>query len=220
MTKYFITATGTNIVKTLITTALAHQLRAAGKSVSALKPVISGYDEADEYSDTRQLLAAQNLPIHKLNVEAISPWRFAALLAPNVAARMEQKTIDFAEVVKFCAMPRITEYTLIEGAGGVMSPLTDSHTQLDLMTALSCKIILVAGDYLGSISHTLSAAEVLRARGVHVQAIIVSSQGEVRNTAAEIKRFLPDIPFIVPLPKVAGTPPLWQHVAEITWMLL
>ena len=220
---YFITATGTGIGKTLVTAALVHQLRVRGQSVSALKPVISGYDEADKYSDTAQLLAAQNLSLHRPNIDAVSPWRFAAALAPNMAARMENKVIDFSEVVKFCTLPRITEYTLIEGAGGVMSPLTDSHTMLDWMAALGAPVILVVGTYLGAIGHALAAAEALKHKGLTLQAVVVSESETTSMSAVgvakELKRFLPQANYVVPLPRIAGSEPLWQNMADLTWVL-
>lgn len=216
---YFITATGTNIGKTFVTCALTHQLLALGKTVCALKPVISGYDIADANTDTALLLAAQNLPATQANIDAISPWRFAAPLAPNVAARLEGKTIDFEAVLEFCKRPRAADLTLVEGAGGVMSPLTDHHTMLGLASALGAPAILVVGDYLGTISHTLSAVEVLRARGIALQAIVVSQQAGNNNIVEELRRFLPDISRIGLLPRVAAGEKLWQNAADLMWMV-
>lgn len=216
---YFITSSGTSIGKTLVTCSLAHQLRQAGKTVSALKPVISGYKADDMSSDTAQILQSLGQAINPVTIAAVSPWRFAAPLAPNIAAAKEGKKIDFLEVVNFCSLPRTSEITLIEGAGGIMSPLTNEHTMIDLMAALECKAILVVGDYLGSISHTLTAVEVIRTRGLRLQAIVVSEQIGNNYVAGEIKRFLPDVPFIVPLPHVAGAGNIWQHTADMTWML-
>jgi dethiobiotin synthetase len=213
---FFITSTGTGIGKTLVTAALTYQLRAAGRSVSALKPVISGYVENDMGSDTAQLLQS-------LGLAAISPWRYTAALAPNMAAKLEGKEIDFAALVDFCDMPRTSDITLIEGAGGVMSPLTDTHTMLDWIAALDCAAIVVAGTELGAISHTLAACEVLRARGIPLRAVVVSESADgaisTQEMATQLRKFLPGAHYIVALPRVAGEGNLWQHAADLTWSL-
>ena len=221
--KYFVTGSGTGIGKTLVTASLAYQLRAGGKRVSALKPVISGYVEGDMSSDTAQLLQSLGQAVNPLTIAAVSPWKFAAPLAPNMAAAAEGKEIIFSEVVDFCNVSRTSEITLIEGAGGMMSPLTKAQTMLDVAVALECPAIVVVGTYLGAISHALTACEVLRAHGVAVQAVVVSESAEsatsTEQTALMLKSFLPYAKYIVPLPRVAGGENLWHHTADLTWIL-
>jgi dethiobiotin synthetase len=219
--RFFITGSGTGVGKTLVTCALAHQLRAQGQRVSGLKPVISGYNEAE--SDTHEILKSLGERVNPLTVQAISPWRYAAPLAPNVAARREGKAVPFEEVVAFCNLPRTSDITLIEGAGGVMAPLSDSHTMLDFAAALSCPAVLLVGTYLGAISHALTAAHALHARGVALQAVVVSESAggamDTADTAIELARFLPPHRFLAALPTVAGAGALWQHAADMTWIL-
>lgn len=221
--KYFITGTGTGVGKTLITCSLASQLRAQGKRISALKPIISGYQPHDPASDTAQILKSQNLPLTAPNEAAISPWRFKAALAPSMAAAKEGKKISFPDVAQFCGMQRISEITLIEGAGGVMVPIDKEHTILDLISVLHAPAILVAGTYLGAISHTLTAGYALLSRGIKLQAVVVSESEDgamsARDTAHALKPMMPYSKFMVALPRVAGEGELWQHTADMTWML-
>lgn len=221
--KFFITGSGTGVGKTLVTASLAHQLRAAGKRVSALKPIISGYLDGDMQSDTAQLLQSLGQAVNPVTIEAVSPWRFTAPLAPSMAAAAEDKKILLSEVVDFCNVARTSEITLVEAAGGVMSPIANAHTMLDLAVALECPAIMVVGTYLGAISHALTACEVLRAWGVSLQAVVVSESEEpalsTEKTARILQPFLPDVKYVVPLPRVAGGENLWQHTANITWML-
>ncbi|MEQ1790564.1 MAG: dethiobiotin synthase, partial [Rickettsiales bacterium] len=177
MQKFFITATGTEIGKTMITTTLCQQLKMAGKMVAAFKPIISGYDSADMDSDTVLILQSLNLPITIENIEAISPWRFLTPLAPNMAAAREDKYISLDEVVVFCKEQEKTgvDILFVEGVGGVCVPLNNEHTTLDWMAWLSdWKIILVVGSYLGAISHTLTAIKTLEARGLVLHTLIVN----------------------------------------------
>ena len=86
---------------------------------------------------------------------------------------------------------------LVEGVGGAMVPLDAKHTVRDWIAALGLPALLTTGSYLGTISHTLTAAEALLSRGVDIAAIVVS-ESEIspvppEETAAAIGRFLPDI---------------------------
>src|SRR5258705_10667399 len=103
MTAAFVTATGTDIGKTFVTTGLIRHLRGAGRAVDAIKPVVSGFDPAAwQDSDPAALLAALERPPVMEEVERISPWRFTAPLSPHMAARQEGRAIHYQEVVDFC----------------------------------------------------------------------------------------------------------------------
>lgn len=172
---FFITSTGTSIGKTLLTCALCHHTRQQGKKSLAIKPIISGWDQADEECDTIQLLNSQNIPVCDDNIQNISPWRFTAPLSPDIAARMEDKSIGFIELVNFCIKSRRdNDYLFVEGAGGIMAPINENKTMLDLIKALNFPTILTAGTYLGSISHTLSAIETLKLNNIGIHYLVVS----------------------------------------------
>src|SRR5512144_2923982 len=167
MTTVFVTGNGTDVGKTFVTAKLIAELRAARRSVLALKPVASGFDaENVAATDTGVLLDALDLPATPANVDAVSPWRFAAPLSPDMAAARERRRVPFTDLVEFCRAPRAADVVLIEGIGGVMVPLDDTHTVLDWIVELGAPVLLVAGSYLGTLSHTLTAVAALRARGL------------------------------------------------------
>jgi dethiobiotin synthetase len=176
MDSFFITSIGTGIGKTLVTTALCSQLRQQGKKVTALKPIVSGFTYDDPESDPALILQSCGLMPTKALIDTISPWRFAAPIAPNMAALSEGKTIDLDKVIAYCRdhTNLKSDAVLLEGAGGVMAPISDQYTMLDWMEGLQWPVILVAGSYLGSLSHTLTAVEALRGRGVPVRALVIS----------------------------------------------
>lgn len=203
----FVTSTGTGIGKTFVTTGLIRHLRAQGRAVEAFKPVISGFDPAQtEDSDTGLLLAALGRPVNEAEIGRVSPWRFAAPLSPDMAAAREDRALDFDALVRFSrdALAAPADAVLIEGVGGIMAPLERTHTVLDWMGALDVPLLLVAGSYLGAISHTLSAAAVLRAQGRAPAMIVVSeSEGasvDLEETAGTISRFVRNVG-IVALPR-------------------
>jgi dethiobiotin synthetase len=225
MTAVFVTATGTDIGKTFITAGLIRHLRDQGRRVEAFKPVVSGFDAAlPGLSDPAILLAALRRPSNMEEIARISPWRFAAPLSPDMAAREEGRAIDFAELVAFSKKAISTaDNVLIEGVGGIMVPLDQSRTTLDWMAELGLPLILVAGSYLGSISHALSALEVLRHRQLDLRAIVVDESKDspvvLKDNAAAIARFAAPIPVIalprLSLTKAAEPHPAFEAIAQL-----
>jgi dethiobiotin synthetase len=196
VTAIFITATGTDVGKTYVAASLIRHLRQMGRLVDALKPVVSGFDPGQAAaSDPGVLLHALGLPVTMAEIDRISPWRFRAALSPDLAAQREGLGIDVEAVVNFCqtAIDRRRDILLIEGVGGIMVPLDEQHTILDVMMALQLPLILVAGSYLGTISHTLTALDALYQRDLKVLATIVSetpgSSVPLDDIVAAIGRF-------------------------------
>ena len=199
MTSLFITSSGTGIGKTLVTAILARQMTARGDRVDAMKPIVSGFEPVSiEENDTAILLNALDLVPTAAAIDRMSPWRFEAPLSPDMAARRENRRIDFDELVALCAeRARSTDPILIEGVGGVMVPLTDTRTVLDWIEVLAIPALLVIGSYLGTISHTLTALTALRHRAVAVAGVVISESPEspvpLQETAAAIARFEPTV---------------------------
>jgi dethiobiotin synthetase len=196
MTAYFVTSTGTGVGKTYLTCGLIEALRRRDIAVDAVKPVISGFEpDGAAESDTGLILRALGLPIDEPRIKEISPWRFRAALSPDMAAARESKSVALDQLVDFCrsAMEIDDGLCLIEGAGGIMAPLGRAYTNLDLMSAIDVRIVLVAGTYLGTISHTLTACEALSARGREPWAIVLSESEDSPvapgETAQSIGRF-------------------------------
>ena len=210
MSAYFVTGTGTNVGKTFVAAGLVRHLHAAGEPVWALKPVVSGFDMADlRTSDPGVLLEAMGHSVTPDCIARISHWRFAAPLSPDMAGARENKEVDFDALVAFCRdeIPSRRGTLIIEGVGGVMAPLDARHTVLDWMAALGIPAILVAGTYLGSISHTLTAAGAMTRAGVKIAALVVNDRGDgvvpMADIAATLGRFLPDTA-IATISRVAG----------------
>ena len=172
----FVTATGTAVGKTYVTAGLIRAARRAGLAVDAFKPVLSGFTPGDlDESDAGQLLRALGRPVTAEAVAAIAPWRYAAPLAPAMAAAAEGRDLPFEAVVAACrARMRPGVLGLIEGVGGVMVPLDARRTVLDLIVALPIPAILVSPTGLGAISHVLTAVAALRARNLVPHAVILN----------------------------------------------
>ena len=185
MKPLFVTATGTEIGKSFVTAALAWQLRQRNKNILALKPVLSGLaDTSIGESDTGLLASAQGLPHTDATWDMLTPFRYLAPLAPSMAAALEGRTLDTEALIRFCrdSMAAHAGPLLIEGVGGAFVPLDDRMLVADWIKALDADCLLVAGSYLGTISHTLATFEALQNRGIRVRALLVSESEKSGNT--------------------------------------
>jgi dethiobiotin synthetase len=204
-TAVFIAGAHTDVGKTYVACALIAAARRQGLSVEALKPVVSGFDAADwTVSDPGRLLGALGRPRSQEALDAMSPWRFAAPLAPPMAAKLEGRPLPLPPIADFCHARRHAsqaDLLLVEGVGGLMSPIADRATGLDLMEALGLPTVLVGGAYLGAISHLLTALETLRSRGRAPLAVIVSEGADpaapdFKNTVESVRELAGDLDVI------------------------
>ena len=206
MRAVFIAGSHTDVGKTWAACAILKAARGKGWSVEALKPVVTGYlpSVATDTSDPGRLLAALGRDRSAQALEAMSPLRFQAALSPPMAARLEGVTLTLADLLAVCRpvlAAQTADLLLVEGAGGVMSPMAQDATGLDLQLALGLPTILVGGSYLGGVSHTLTALEVLRARGLAVLGVVVSQSADpdapdFPQTVAAVARFAGDVPVL------------------------
>lgn len=178
----FITSTGTNIGKTYLTSLIIKKAQALNFKVNAIKPIISGFN-IENFNTTDTGIISAALGKNQSSIEEVSPWRFEAPLSPDQAAYKENKEIVFKELIDFCLknlnpIKNINDIVLIEGVGGTMVPINNKYTTLDLMKALDIPVILIIGSYLGSISHTLNAYEVLIQNNININSIVISESEE------------------------------------------
>jgi dethiobiotin synthetase len=200
---HFITGTGTDIGKTWLACALLRHWCSEGRLPVALKPVLSGFDPAHPVdSDAGALLAALGRDASPAELDAIAPWRFAAPLSPDMAAEMEGRRIDFEQLVAFTRRSVSADFQpcLVEGVGGVMAPLDETRTVRDWIAASGLPCILVAGSYLGSLSHTLTALAALAEVGAGITAIAVNESPDstvaLDATLETLSHHAPGIPLV------------------------
>lgn len=176
---FFITGTGTGVGKTFFTVSLTAALRAAGRSVCAVKPVETGCDP--EPADALALAEACGRP-ELARFDGF--YRAKAALAPFAATLLGEPAPPsvgrLAEAVLAASRP--DDVLLIEGAGGFLTPLDERHTIADLAVALELPLIVVAVNALGTISHTLSTVEAAWHRGLCVHCVVLSRLGADAST--------------------------------------
>jgi dethiobiotin synthetase len=150
----FTTGTDTGTGKTVLTALLAEFLRAKKINVAALKPLCSGGRD-----DAEKIFAALG---EKLDLDEINPWHFRTPIAPSLAARLEGKTVKLGDVLKHVrAAQRNFDLVLVEGAGGLLSPLGENFDSRGLIVKLDAAPIIVAQNKLGAVNHVLLTLEAL-----------------------------------------------------------
>ena len=151
---FFVTGTDTGAGKTVLTVLLTRHLRSQGINAAALKPICSG-----GRGDARKIFSASE---GVLSLDEINPWHFKAAMAPSLAARREGKKLKIGQVAAHVkAMQKRFDVLLLEGAGGLLSPLGDKFNSRDLILQLDAEPIIVAPNRLGVVNHALLTLEAL-----------------------------------------------------------
>jgi dethiobiotin synthetase len=170
---FFITGTGTDVGKTIIVAGMASICINYGLRTAVMKPIQTG--AAEDPGDLRKI---NNLVsgLEQLSEKLLSPYVFQLPSSPHLAAKTEKTTIE-PELIK----KSITEIysqrpdvLLIEGAGGVLVPITENYTTLDLLRELQIPVIITALAGLGTINHTLMTVNSLKQAEVPIAGIIIN----------------------------------------------
>lgn len=194
---YFLTGTGTEVGKTVVTAALARRYRAAGITCAAVKPVQSGARCDGAHCDAAQREGPQSeghrsdghrwvLPdaeVYRMagqrppeGIGEEFAYAFEPACSPHLAARMAGRTIFLERIVQFLE-PFFARYdrVLVEGIGGAAVPLNERQTVLDLMQALSLPVLLVADNRLGVLNHAILALAAIRLAGLNVAGVVLTN---------------------------------------------
>lgn len=169
----FITGTDTGVGKTHVGTALAGVLAARGWRVRARKPVESGCPRLDGELKPQDAMAYAAVTGEPL--AAVCRYRLAAALSPERAARLEGMSYCLADLVAHCREGvGEGDFLLVEGAGGLLSPIAPDGLNADLALALGLPVLLVSADRLGAIHQVLVTAEAIARRGLTLAGVVLN----------------------------------------------
>ncbi|HEV2161442.1 MAG TPA: dethiobiotin synthase [Stellaceae bacterium] len=222
MSAIFITGAGTDVGKTFVACGLVAELRRRGRAVATFKPLASGFDPAHApASDPGSLLTALGEPVSPAGLDRIAPFRYRAALAPDMAAAAEGKSVDFDAVVAFSRRAMAAaDRVIIEGVGGVMSPITERQTVIDWIAALGVPALLVSGTYLGAQTHALTALAALQRRSIAVHAVVASetagSTVSLSENMRSLARFTAPVPVVaIPRLSLGASHPAFAALADL-----
>ena len=170
----FVTGTDTGVGKSVVSAAICARLRAEGRRVAAVKPVLTGTDEAIEpgaWPPDHELLGLAA----DLHPEDVAPLRFGPAVSPHLAAELSGCRIDAQPLLDQAhAAARDADVVVVEGVGGLLVPISEVYSVRDLASDLGLPVVIVARPALGTINHTLLTLEAARAAGLDVRAVVIT----------------------------------------------
>ncbi len=169
---YFVTGIGTDVGKTYATGWLAKTLAAQGLNVTTQKLIQTGCkDYSDDIKVHREIMG---IDLTGFDIDhTTAPLILSYPASPHLAARIDGRDIDYGIAARSTdILLKHYDIVLIEGAGGLMVPLTEDYFTIDYIADHKLPAIVVTNGYLGSISHTVLAVEALKARGIDVAAVL------------------------------------------------
>ncbi len=175
----FITGTDTEVGKTYVAAMIARWLRGQGRRVGVYKPIASGCLWQENNLVSEDAFALWEAAGRPATLEAVCPQRFAAALAPHLAAQAEGQRADFGQMIAGLeSWTASSDILIVEGAGGLLCPVTEgTETIADLAQIFGFPLVVVARNSLGTINHTLLTLEVARGRQLPVAGIVLNNIG-------------------------------------------
>jgi dethiobiotin synthetase len=213
----FITGTDTGVGKTLITAGLAIALRARGIDVGVMKPIETGCPTRGGRLLPLDAMTLQEASGSRDALDLINPYRFREPLAPMVAAEVSGRRIDMEKLrERFVRLAGRHPAVLVEGAGGLMVPITETSSFLDFAGLLKLPLLVVIGSRLGALNHARLTVEAALHARLPVAGVILNHPNEQRSPAQRtnllaLRRVLP-VPVLAQIPHlIAGErQPLWR----------
>jgi dethiobiotin synthetase len=177
----FVTGTDTGVGKTIVSGALLAAMTAAGEPVYAYKPVVTGLDELPQngaaplWPPDHELLAS----VTGMTPESVTPLRYGPAVSPHLAAELAGEQLDPERMVADAALAATNgggaaRTVIVEGVGGLLSPLAADFTVCDFAVALRLPVLIAARPGLGTINHTLLTLQAARAAGLSVRAVVLT----------------------------------------------
>ncbi|CBE67552.1 MAG: dethiobiotin synthase [Candidatus Methylomirabilis oxygeniifera] len=204
----FVTGTDTGVGKTLITAGLAYALQTHGIDVGVMKPVETGCPIRGGRVRPPDAFALREAAGSRDALDLVNPYRFREPVAPMVAAERSGRRIDVEQLLeRFGRLADRHTMMLVEGAGGLLVPITEQVSFLDLAARLRLPLLVVIGSRLGALNHARLTVEAALAARVPVAAAVVNrttaerSPARITNLAA-LRRLLP-VPILGEIPRLS-----------------
>ncbi len=183
----FITATDTEVGKTLIAGAIADVLKRKGLTPGVFKPIASGCRREREGLVSADAEFLSYCADSRFPLDIINPVSYAAPLAPAVCEHIENKPVDFESIASaYTHICENCDVVIVEGLGGILAPISENTRVLELAVEFAMPAVIVARPGLGTINHTLMTIETLRFAGIPVAGVIINGyRTDTAGTAEE-----------------------------------
>jgi dethiobiotin synthetase len=203
----FITGTDTGVGKTYVATGIACGLRRSGVDVGVMKPAETGCNSRAGRLVPRDACKLVQAADTRDSLDLVNPYRFKKPLAPSLAAELEGEKIDPEKIISaYKKLSLRHDFMIVEGAGGIMVPLWQNYTYLELARTFALPVVIVAKPGLGTINHTLLTISVLQHSGLTALGVVVNFAQDTRVGLAEKTN-----PFVIE--RLSGIP-VWDVLSH------
>jgi len=203
MKPLFITATDTDIGKTYVCAGLAHSLKKLGIDVGIMKPFACGVKQKTGFS-SNDLTILSNAAMVNDAEELLNPFFFPIPASPYTAAKNFGVKIDIDYLMKcFRKLDKIHDVMLVEGIGGIMTPILKDYAIIDLIKDLEANTIIVTSSKIGTINHTIMTCNMCKNMKIPVKGLIINNFDSTGYPVSDLERdlnALTDLPVLCSLP--------------------
>lgn len=183
----FISGSDTEIGKTFVGSQLVSKLIQSGRIINPRKPIESGCEQLNGQLLPADATAYFHAANQTIALDTINPYRFKAALSPPRAANMENRRIHLQDLVQACE--QATGLTIVEGAGGLMSPIAEDGLNIDLAQRLGLPLLLVTEDRLGALNQAMMMIRCAEYAGLDIAAVYLNDRGQaVGDNASDLKK--------------------------------
>ena len=203
MKSLFVTATDTDIGKTSVCAGIAYSLKKSGIDVGIMKPFACGVKQKTGFSSKDLSLLSNAANVSDLE-ELVNPFFFPIPASPYTAAKNLDVKIDVKHVMKcFRELNKIHDIMLVEGIGGIMTPILKDYAIIDLIKDLNANTIIVASSKMGTINHTIMTCNMCKNMKIPVKGLIINNFDSTGYPVSNLERdlsALTDLPVLCSLP--------------------
>ncbi|GAX60856.1 dethiobiotin synthase [Candidatus Scalindua japonica] len=186
----FVTGSNTGVGKTVIAAAIAASIKAHGLSVGVMKPVASGAKESCGKLISEDAVYLKKIIDSTDDDAIVNPILLKPPIAPTIAASQSGVSINIDKIWRaYEALSNKHDFVVVEGVGGLMVPIDDTHFVADLAHKMDLALIIVSGDYLGTINHTLLTVEYARNRNLRIKGIVINMLKNSDDFVREIEKY-------------------------------
>ena len=203
MKPLFITATDTDIGKTYVCAGLAHSLKKLGIDVGIMKPFACGVKQKIGFSSNDLTILSKAAMVNDTE-ELLNPFFFPIPASPYTAAKNLGVKIDINYLMKcFRKLDKIHDVMLVEGIGGIMTPILKDYAIIDLIKDLEANTIIVTSSKIGTINHTIMTCDMCKNMKIPVKGLIINNFDSTGYPVSDLEKdlnALTDLPVLCSLP--------------------
>lgn len=203
MKSYFITGTDTDVGKTYVTAGLASAIKKNGIDIGIMKPFAAGIKEITGYKSKDVQILSEAAQV-KDDEKLINPYFFPIPASPYTATQNLGIKVDIAIAMdSFKKLKMMHDFLLVEGMGGVMTPILEDYFITDLVKDMNLETIIVCSSRIGTVNHTLLTCKMCKNSGIKIRGIIINNLDEHGYPLDELKR---DLESLTQLPVIGIIP--------------